>query len=49
MTPANREHPNPDVHSVSRHDAQNVAASPHLTQHIPGSAFLGAEHAHLSA
>ena len=48
MTAAHREHPDAGVHSVSRHDAEHVGASPHLAQHLAGSAFLGAENPHLA-
>ena len=49
VTATDGQHPNAGVHSVSRHDAKDVAAGPNFTQHIAGSAIFGAEYSHLAA
>ena len=49
MAAPDSEDPNAGVHSVSRHDAEHVAAGPNLTQHLARPAILGAEYPHLAA
>ena len=49
MAAINGQHSDSGVHSVSWHDAKNIAAGPNITQHFAGSAILSADHPHLAA
>jgi hypothetical protein len=49
MTAADRQHSDPSIHGVGRHDTEDVAVAPDGEQHIAGRALLRAEHPHPTA